>query len=191
MASPDRLHHATRAIASASQPAEALALALALANDPPSDWNPREWLTIAEAVEARSHAEPQWLAIRVVAYEHLDAPRAPVDALRTRAQLIAALGDDPTDPFRSSSLFVERADAFVGADTPREALACYQASRATIFRVPQGEPAWLEARDVFLRSRRLRDFARALAILVRAEIPIPARLRSWVEWAGLREEEFP
>jgi hypothetical protein len=186
----DRLHPATLAITDGPYPDVALALAGALATDPPPDWDPREWLSIAAAANAKSSADPLWLKVKVVACENETTSTAPTDALWARARLIAVLGRDDADPFRSLVTFLERVESFVRADTPEAALTSYRSARATILSAEQSSPGWLAARDTFIRCRRLREFARILRAVVQTGEPLPPHLQRWTSWADLKEEEL-
>jgi hypothetical protein len=186
----DRLHPATRAITDAPDPSLALALARALATEPPLDWNSREWLSVAAAANSNATADPLWLKVKVVACEHETTSTAPTDALRARAQLIAVLGRDDADAFCSLVTFLERAEDFVRADTPEAALISYRAARLTIFSAEPSSPDWLAARDTVVRCRSLREFAKTLLTVHQAGEPLPLHLQRWTSWADLKEEEL-
>jgi hypothetical protein len=185
----DRLHPATRAVIEADAPDTGLAHARTLATSAPPGWDQREWLTIASALSTAE--DPRWLAVKAFAHEQQADSTAAVMGLWARARLIAALGADPSDEFRSLSAFTERAEAFVAQDVPDAALEAYTSARSTIFTVAQGEPAWLRARDTFLRCRALRDFARAVLALGEEQERLPPNLQQWKAWAHLREEDSP
>jgi hypothetical protein len=186
----DRLHPATRAITDASDPNVAYALADKLAANPPRGWDSREWASIAAAANACAKSDPLWLKVKVLACENETSSTAPTDALWARARLIAALGRDDADAFRSLPTFVERAENFVRADTPEAALTSYASARATIFSAEQSSSEWLAARETFVRCRRLREFANVLTALVEAGHSLPPHLQRWISWANLREEEL-
>jgi hypothetical protein len=185
----DHLHPATRAIISASDPERALQLARELATHPPDDWSSRDWETIA-ASGTMGRADARWHAVAAFAREFLDYDSAAVDALRSRAWLIATLGPDATDPFRSLQAFVDGAARVLGAETPDAARGAYANARRAIVTVPRDSPEWLAARDTFLRCRRLRELARVFQILRDASIEVPAQLEQWKGWEDLREEEL-
>jgi hypothetical protein len=187
----DRLHPATRAIADATDPDVAFALAIRLITEPPSDWDPREWSSIGAAANASASADPRWFKVKALACEHDNSSTGATDALWARAHLILALGADNADDFRSMSAFVARAQALVNSDTPDAALEAYKAAHTTIFTVEQGTSAWLAARDAFLRCRRLREFAEIVAAMTDAGHALPTQLKQWRTWALLREEDFP
>jgi hypothetical protein len=186
-----RLHPSTQAIAHEPDPTTALGLASRLATAPPPDWAPEQWATIAAAANARAATDPRWFKVKVLACENDISDRGPIDALWGRAQLIAALGVDASDTFCSMSVFVERVENVVGADTPEAVLASYQAARSAIFSAPRDSPASMTARDAFLRGRRLRELGIILLVVVEAGNVLPAHLHQWTTLAGVREEDFP
>jgi hypothetical protein len=190
MGAMDRLHPATRGIVDEFDPTVALALARRLATDPPPDWDSREWLTIAAAANARASTDPLWLKVKVLACENDTSSTAPTDALWARVRLIAALGNDNADPSHSLDMFIDRAEDLVQDYTPDTALASYQAAHAIICSTETGTPAWLAARDTFVRCRRLREVAKVLVAVVDAGAPLPLHLQQWTSWAHLREEDF-
>ena len=187
----DRLHPATRAITDGPDPDAALALARSLATGPPPDWESREWMSIAAAANAKATQNPLWLKVKALACENEMSSTALIDALWARARLIAILGNDRADAFRSLAVFVERAEHVVQSDTPEAALTLYRSAQATVFSAEQSSPAWLAARDTFVRCRRLREFAKVLLYLAQAGVALPAHLQPWISWAQLREEELP
>jgi hypothetical protein len=186
-----RLHPSAQAIVDEPDPTTALALASRLATAPPPDWDPEQWATIAAAANGRAATDPRWLEVKVLACENQTWDTAPIDALWGRARLIAALGADDSDAFRSMSVFVERVETFVGADVADAVLASYQAAHSVIVSAPQGSPEWTTARDTFLRGRRLRELGKILRAVVEAGIVLPAHLLPWTSLADVREEEFP
>lgn len=161
-----------------------------LAANPPSDWGRSEWLSIVAAANVRAILDPHWFKVTALAYETGTSGTDATDALRARAHILISLGVDETDSFRSLSYFVERAEKFLASDTPDAALESYQRARSIIFTHEQSTPTWLEARDKFLRCRRLRDFGKIANALTDAGHILPAQLACWVSWKDLREEEF-
>ena len=187
----DRLHPATRAVAGETDPDVAFSLAVRLTTEPPKDWDPREWSSIAAAANASASADPRWFKVKALACEHDTSSTRATDALWARARLILALGADNADEFRSVSAFVARAEALVNSDTPDAALEVYKTAHTTIFTVEQGTSAWLAARDAFLRCRRLREVAKIVTAMTDAGHALPMQLKQWRSWALLREEDFP
>jgi hypothetical protein len=186
----DRLHPATRGIVDEPEATAALFLARRLSASPPADWDPREWATIAAAAGSRMGTDPRWLKVKILALESELSDTAATDALRTRARLIALVGDDDSDAFCSLATFIERAQALVGTDTPETALASYVAARPLLFRSEQGSPSWLDARQAFIRCRRLRELGKILLGVVEDGRAVPEHLALWTSWAHLREEDL-
>lgn len=97
-----RLHHAVREIVFASNPEEGLLEALKLANDPPEEWEPSMWLTVAEGVESAAHREANWWRVAILAYEQLASDAISRDALTAmekRVNLIEKVGPRAHDRF--------------------------------------------------------------------------------------------
>jgi hypothetical protein len=161
-----------------------------LAANPPSDWGRSEWLIIVAAANARALLDPHWFKVQALAYETGTSDSDATSGLWARAHILISLGVDETDSFRRLSYFVERAEKFLGSDTPDAALESYRRARSTIFTHEQSTPTWLEARDRFLRCRRLRDFGKIADALIDAGHILPVQLACWASWKDVREEDF-
>lgn len=120
-----RLDHAVREIVFASNPEEGLLEALKLANDPPEEWEPSMWLTVAEGVESAAHREANWWRVAILAYEQLASDAISRDALtamQKRVNLIEKVGPRAHDRFADPEVVFAWFRAVVRETTAEQAL---------------------------------------------------------------------